>query len=121
MVGWQCDTSLQINMKAEADGQMGRQDPTADTGVYSLCVCVCVCVCVCLMVLIHSLQRPIRCHKVLCDAQQCGIHTHTQKQWWMHPSTDTSRPALCNLVFVRSLITGHLRTSFTTAVLHTAH
>ena len=46
MVGWQCDTSLQINMKAEADGQMGRQDPTADTGVYSLCVCVCVCVCV---------------------------------------------------------------------------
>jgi len=55
------DTSLQSNMEAEADGQMGKQDPTADTEVHSLCVC--------LMVLIHSLQRAIRCHKVfLCDA-----------------------------------------------------
>ena len=41
------DTSLQSNTKAEAHGQMGRQDLIADTEVQSLCVCVCVCVCVC--------------------------------------------------------------------------
>jgi len=40
------DTSLQSNTKAEAHGQMGRQDLIADTEVQSLCVCVCVCVCV---------------------------------------------------------------------------
>jgi hypothetical protein len=57
------DTSLQSNMKAEADGQMRRQDPIADTAVQSLCVCVC------LMVMIHPLERPNRCHEVLCDAQ----------------------------------------------------
>jgi len=44
MTKWSDDshTSLQSNMKAEADGEMGREGLIADTEVQSLCVCVCV-------------------------------------------------------------------------------